>query len=281
MELKDLLNELRETRGLNKQELANKIDISRSYISTIESGKVKKPTKKILLKLAYVFDPENKYGIYNLLLSSAGYDLNDSDKVFQEYIDEMTQNFSVKDKIKDKSISEMNFRVNKDDNSMVSLDYPYMDIEWLLKQDKFKVFLGNDIDNPYIDINDNKKYYEPFILSEKEKESLKNEVDELKEAFLFRRRQKKSQETLKEVEVELLEYKLIFDILNNDISDDKELIERLALIDDDREIFLAEEYHEAIKKYALKKDVEALKKLINLKTINDLKEFLSNFKEGD
>lgn len=281
MELKDLLNELRETRGLNKQELANKIDISRSYISTIESGKVKKPTKKILLKLAYVFDPENKNGIYNLLLSSAGYDLNDSDKVFQEYIDEMTQNFSVKDKIKDKSISEMNYRVNKDDNSMVSLDYPYMDIEWLLKQDKFKVFLGNDIDNPYIDINDNKKYYEPLILSEKEKELLKNEVDELKEAFLFRRRQKKSQETLKEVEVELLEYKLIFDILNNDISDDKELIERLALIDDDREIFLAEEYHEAIKKYALKKDVEALKKLINLKTINDLKEFLSNFKEGD
>ncbi len=278
MELKDLLNELRETRGLNKQELANKINISRSYISTIESGKVKKPTKKILLKLAYVFDPENKNGIYNLLLSSAGYDLNDSDKVFQEYIDEMTQNFSVKDKIKDKSISEMNYRVNKDDNSMVSLDYPYMDIEWLLKQDKFKVFLGNDIDNPYIDINDNKKYYEPLILSETEKELLKNEVDELKEAFLFRRRQKKSQETLKEVEVELLEYKLIFDILNNDISDDKELIERLALIDDDREIFLAEEYHEAIKKYALKKDVEALKKLINLKTINDLKEFLSNFK---
>ncbi|WP_204189195.1 helix-turn-helix domain-containing protein [Mammaliicoccus sciuri] len=281
MELKDLLNELRETRGLNKQELANKIDISRSYISTIESGKVKKPTKKILLKLAYVFDPENKNGIYNLLLSSAGYDLNDSDKVFQEYIDEMTQNFSVKDKIKDKSISEMNYRVNKDDNSMVSLDYPYMDIEWLLKQDKFKVFLGNDIDNPYIDINDNKKYYEPLILSEKEKELLKNEVDELKEAFLFRRRQKKSQETLKEVEVELLEYKLIFDILNNDINDDKELIERLALIDDDREIFLAKEYHEAIKKYALKKDVDALKKLINLKSINDLKEFLSNFKEGD
>ncbi|MGS2600434.1 helix-turn-helix domain-containing protein [Mammaliicoccus sciuri] len=281
MALKDLLNELRETRGLNKQELANKIDISRSYISTIESGKVKKPSKKILLKLAYVFDPENKYGIYNLLLSSAGYDLNDSDKVFQEYIDEMTQNFSVKDKIKDKSISEMNFRVNKDDNSMVSLDYPYMDIEWLLKQDKFKVFLGNDIDNPYIDINDNKKYYEPLILTEKEKESLKNEVDELKEAFVFRRRQKKSQETLKEVEFELLEYKLIFDILNNDISDDKEFIERLALIDDDREIFLAKEYHEAIKKYALKKDVEALKKLINLKTINDLKEFLSNYKEGD
>lgn len=281
MALKDLLNELRETRGLNKQELANKIDISRSYISTIESGKVKKPSKKILLKLAYVFDPENKYGIYKLLLGSAGYDLTDSDKVFQEYIDEMTQNFSIKDKIKDKSISEMNFRVNKDDNSMVSLDYPYMDIEWLLNQDRFKVFLGNDVDNPYIDINDNKKYFEPLILNEKEKDLLKNEVDELKEAFMFRRRQRKNQETLKEVEIELLEYKLIFDLLNNDVSDDLELIERLALIDDDREILLAKEYHEVVKECAFKKDVVALKKLINLKTIEDLKSFLSNYNKGD
>ena len=47
MLLKDLLKELRESRGLNKQELANKIDISRSYISTIESGKVEKPTKNV------------------------------------------------------------------------------------------------------------------------------------------------------------------------------------------------------------------------------------------
>lgn len=274
MKISELLNELRETRGLNKQELANKVDISRSYISRIESGSIERPTKKVLLKLAYVFDPENKHGIYRLLLSSAGYETKDSDKEFQNYIDKVIKNFSVEEKKVDKSIAEMCFRVNNHDNSMVTLDYPYMNIEWLLEQDDFKVFLGNDVDRPYIDIQDNKKYFEPFILSDKEKKGLKNEITDLKEALVFRRRQKERQKALNQIEIEVMEYRLIFDLLNNDIDDEKQLIERLALIDDDRQIFLAKEYHEELKKAARNKEVSTLQKLIRIKTLNELKDFL-------
>lgn len=276
MELSELLNELRETRGLNKQELANKIDISRSYISRIEGGSVERPTKKVLLKLAYVFDPENKHGVYELLLSSAGYDLKYSNKDFQKYIDEQTKNFSIDDSEKDKTISEMRFRVNNNDNSMVALDYPYMDIEWLLKQEDFKVFLGNDIDSPYIDLEDNKKYYDPLVLNDNEKEILKNEVTELKETFMFRRRQKKKQEDITELKKEVMEYELIFELLNNEINDEPQLIEKLALIEEDRQIFTAQEYHDEIKKAVTNKNISALQKLIQMTTIKDLKEFLSN-----
>ncbi len=60
----------------------------------------------------------------------------------------------------------------------------------------------------------------------------------------------------------------------NELNHEKQLIERLALIDDDRQIFLAKEYHEELKKAARNKEVSTLQKLIEIKTLNELKDFL-------
>ena len=142
MLLKDLLKELRESRGLNKQELANKVDISRSYISTIESGKVEKPTKKTLMKIAYVFDPDGEQNIYSVLLEASGYDTKNSKEEYRNYLNEMNANFQEKNKFNGEILSGMKYRVNKHDNSVVFLDKPYMNILWLLEQEDFKVYLG-------------------------------------------------------------------------------------------------------------------------------------------
>ncbi|HAP2020154.1 TPA: helix-turn-helix transcriptional regulator, partial [Escherichia coli] len=115
--LKDLLKNLRESRGLNKQELASKVDISRSYISTIESGKVEKPTKKTLMKIAYVFDPDDEQNIYSSLLEASGYDTKNSKEEYRDYLNEMSANFQETNKFNGEVLSGMKYRVNKHDNS--------------------------------------------------------------------------------------------------------------------------------------------------------------------
>lgn len=65
-------------------------------------------------------------------------------------------------------------------------------------------------------------------------------------------------------------YELIFDLLNNEINDEEQLIRRLILIDEDRELFTANEFHEELQKAASNNDAIALQKLIKMKTLNEL-----------
>jgi len=278
--LKDLLKELRESRGLNKQELANKVDISRSYISTIESGKVEKPTKKTLMKIAYVFDPDDEQSIYSALLEASGYDTESSKEEYRDYINEMSTNFQETKKFNGEVISGMKYRVNKHDNSVVFLDKPYMNVLWLLEQEDFKVYLGYEDDEFFIDDNGT-PFNKPLELDDEDKNNLLIQVHNFQSNLLLMKKALKNKNDIEALNIESMEYTLIFDLLNNRINDKNELISKLAVINKEREIFNAKEYHEELDKAAQEQDALKLQRLIRMTTIVELKQYLSEQNKGD
>ncbi|MDT3925921.1 helix-turn-helix transcriptional regulator [Staphylococcus arlettae] len=277
MLLKDLLKELRESRGLNKQELANKVDISRSYISTIESGKVEKPTKKTLMKIAYVFDPDGEQNIYSVLLEASGYDTKKSKDEYRNYLNEMNANFQEKNKFNGEILSGMKYRVNKHDNSVVFLDKPYMNILWLLEQEDFRVYLGYEDDEFFIDDNGT-PFSKPLELDDEDKNNLLFQVRNFQSNLLLMKKSLKNKIDIDELTIDSKEYTLIFDLLNNRINDKNELISKLAIINKEREIFNAKEYHEEINKAIEDQDAIKLQRLVRITTINELKKYLSEQK---
>ena len=280
MLLKDLLKELRESRGLNKQELANKVDISRSYISTIESGKVEKPTKKTLMKIAYVFDPDDEQSIYSALLEASGYDTESSKEEYRDYINEMSTNFQETKKFNGEVISGMKYRVNKHDNSVVFLDKPYMNVLWLLEQEDFKVYLGYEDDEFFIDDNGT-PFNKPLELDDEDKNNLLIQVHNFQSNLLLMKKALKNKNDIEALNIESMEYTLIFDLLNNRINDKNELISKLAVINKEREIFNAKEYYEELDKAAQEQDALKLQRLIRRTTIVELKQYLSEQNKGD
>ncbi|MGW5358249.1 helix-turn-helix domain-containing protein [Staphylococcus xylosus] len=277
MLLKDLLKKLRESRGLNKQELANKVDISRSYISTIESGKVEKPTKKTLMKIAYVFDPDDEQSIYSALLEASGYDTESSKEEYRDYINEMSANFQETNKFNAEVVSGMKYRVNKHDNSVVFLDKPYMNVLWLLEQEDFKVYLGYEDDEFFIDDNGT-PFNKPLELDDEDKNNLLIQVHNFQSNLLLMKKALKNKNDIEALNIESMEYTLIFDLLNNRINDKNELISKLAVINKEREIFNAKEYHEEINKAIEEQDAIKLQRLVRITTINELKKYLSEQK---
>ncbi|MEB7383464.1 helix-turn-helix transcriptional regulator [Staphylococcus xylosus] len=277
MLLKDLLKKLRESRGLNKQELANKVDISRSYISTIESGKVEKPTKKTLMKIAYVFDPDDEQSIYSALLEASGYDTESSKEEYRDYINEMSANFQDTNKFNAEVVSGMKYRVNKHDNSVVFLDKPYMNVLWLLEQEDFKVYLGYEDDEFFIDDNGT-PFNKPLELDDEDKNNLLIQVHNFQSNLLLMKKALKNKNDIEALNIESMEYTLIFDLLNNRINDKNELISKLAVINKEREIFNAKEYHEEINKAIEEQDAIKLQRLVRITTINELKKYLSEQK---
>ncbi|MGI2271790.1 helix-turn-helix transcriptional regulator [Staphylococcus cohnii] len=280
MLLKDLLKELRESRGLNKQELANKVNISRSYISTIESGKVEKPTKKTLMKIAYVFDPDDEQSIYSTLLEASGYDTESSKEEYRDYINEMSTNFQETNKFNGEVISGMKYRVNKHDNSVVFLDKPYMNVLWLLEQEDFKVYLGYEDDEFFIDDNGT-PFNKPLELDDEDKNNLLIQVHNFQSNLLFMKKALKNKNDIEALKIKSMEYTLIFDLLNNRFNDKNELISKLAVINKEREIFNVEEYHEEIEKAVEQQDALKLQRLVRMTTINELKQYLSEQNRGD
>ena len=280
MLLKDLLKELRESRGLNKQELANKVDISRSYISTIESGKVEKPTKKTLMKIAYVFDPDDEQSIYSALLEASGYDTESSKEEYRDYINEMSTNFQETKKFNGEVISGMKYRVNKHDNSVVFLDKPYMNVLWLLEQEDFKVYLGYEDDEFFIDDNGT-PFNKQLELDDEDKNNLLIQVHNFQSNLLLMKKALKNKNDIEALNIESMEYTLIFDLLNNRINDKNELISKLAVINKEREIFNAKEYYEELDKAAQEQDALKLQRLIRMTTIVELKQYLSEQNKGD
>lgn len=277
MLLKDLLKELRESIGLNKQELANKIDISRSYISTIESGKVEKPTKKTLLKIAYAFDPEGEENIYMQLLKSSGYDETNAKDEFKKYIAELNQSFKESNKFDSAVISEMRYRVNKKDNSVVFLDKPYMNLMWLVGQEDFNIYLGYEEDEVLID-DDGNTYGKPLKLDEEDQRSLMSLVANFRSSIISTKQMLKTKREMDELINDSAEYDLIFDLLNKNIDSTFDFVNRLANIDKNREIFNSKEYHEEINKAVEKQDAIKLQRLVRITSINELKKYLSEEK---
>lgn len=278
--LKDILKDLRESKGLNKQELANRVGISRSYISTIESGKVTKPTIKTLKKIAYVFDPDNEEYIYERLLSASGYDTKNSQEDFQNYIDKLNKKFNENEKFDPSLISSMKYRVNRDNNSVVFLDKPYMNILWILEQKEFEVYLGHEPNEYLIDENGN-KYNKPLALNKEEQLNLLSQIREFQNKLIFHRQESNKNKDYQKLLSKTEEYSLLFDLLEGNIEKNDELISRLAIINDNREVFLAEEYYDELKKAAKEKDALKLRRLIRMNSFKELNQYLKSEKQGD
>ena len=277
--LKDILKDLRESKGLNKQELANRVGISRSYISTIESGKVTKPTIKTLKKIAYVFDPDNEEYIYERLLSASGYDTKNSQEDFQNYIDKLNKKFNENEKFDPSLISSMKYRVNRDNNSVVFLDKPYMNILWILEQKEFEVYLGHEPNEYLIDENGN-KYNKPLALNKEEQLNLLSQIREFQNKLISHRQESNKNKDYQKLLSKTEEYSLLFDLLEGNIEKNDELISRLAIINDNREVFLAEEYYDELKKAAKEKDALKLRRLIRMNSFKELNQYLKIEKQG-
>ncbi|MCI2943563.1 helix-turn-helix domain-containing protein [Staphylococcus haemolyticus] len=272
--LKDLLKELRESRGLNKQELANRVDISRSYISTIESGKVEKPTKKTLLKIAYVFDPEGEERIYNKLLKSSGYKEDNANEEFKNYIINLNKDFRSNKKIDYSTISKMKYRINKKDKSIVMLDKPYMDIMWLLEQEDYEIYLGYEENEVLVDEH-GIAYEKPLVLDEEDRINLLSQISNFQGSLIATKQALKVRKEFDDLISDSNEYSLIFDLLNDKIKNKSDITNRLASINKDREIFLAKEYYDEIMKASKEKNALKLQELIRMTKLSQLKNFLN------
>lgn len=272
MELKDILKEERKKKGFSLRGLAKSSNMSQAYLSQLESGASTRPTEEKLLSISYALDPTGHDKVFSKLSNTTDLNLINPEKIFNEYVNSKTFNFDLT-KITNK------LRINKEDKTIIELDVPSFDIDWLLQQDKFEVYLGTTGD--YVTNLDGDVKDEVLILKDDEKEKLRKKVNEVKESIINERNRPIEESDKKETEKNSNEYTLIFDLLNNDVNDNKQLIERLALIDDDREIFRSKEYHEEIRKAANNKNAITLQKLIRMKTVKELQNFLINNNVGD
>ncbi|WP_210126384.1 MULTISPECIES: helix-turn-helix domain-containing protein [unclassified Staphylococcus] len=274
MKLKEMLKNLRESKGFNKKELADQIGISRTYVSRIENGSVEKPTKNILLKLSYIFDPTGENKLYFKMLKSVNHSTNGWEEEFEQYAKKIEGNYLSDNRFNPKELSSMLYRVNKNDNSIVFLDFPYMNIEWLVNQNDFKLFCGH-IPNVFNLNKNSEKHGVPLELTESEQLKLRNFIKDYKEEIIADREAEENKEFGQKIEVDYHEYHLIFDLLNEKINDSAQFVSRLAFINKDREIFNAKEFHEAIEKAVEQQDALKLQRLVRMTTINELKQYLS------
>ncbi|WP_239710521.1 MULTISPECIES: helix-turn-helix transcriptional regulator [unclassified Mammaliicoccus] len=265
MELKDVLREEREKKGFSLRKLARESNVSQAYLSQIEKGKSKNPNTDKLLAISYALDSQGYDEVFLKLANSSDTIIEEPKKMFNQYVNSQTYN---------QDLTKINnrMRINKKDSSVIELDLPSFDIEWLLEQNEYHVFLGSGTDNVINQEGDHNK--ELLILEPNEKIKLKEVIKKEKQQILESRKLNERHIEFGELISKADEYTLIFDLLNDDV-DDEDVRQRLAPIVKDREIFVAKEYYNEIKKAANNKDAITLQKLVRMKTIEELQQFLS------
>ncbi|RIN31581.1 hypothetical protein BU068_09840 [Staphylococcus succinus] len=65
-------------------------------------------------------------------------------------------------------MSKMSYRVNKNDDSFVFLDYLYMNIEWLINQDSLYIYCGLLENDFTIDPIDSEVHPSPLVIKDEE-----------------------------------------------------------------------------------------------------------------
>ncbi|MEJ7521718.1 helix-turn-helix transcriptional regulator [Staphylococcus saprophyticus] len=271
MSLNSLLKEQRKEKGFTMKELANKSGISESYISKIENNSVSLPKKERLLSLAYSLDPENKENLYSRFLTLASYNLENAEKEFNQFANMKQANL---DKgLPNKKFTDNFVRIDKKNSKINSVEYPYFDLEWLLNQERFELFLGRTDVNILLDNNETEK--ELLILKDHERDRLRNIINIFKEGLL-NERTKISREKDENVLISHShEYTLIFDLLNKNIDDRNSLISQLGMINQNRDFFYEDNYYSAINQAVEQQDALKLQRLVRMTTINELKQYLS------
>ncbi|WP_192945649.1 helix-turn-helix domain-containing protein [Staphylococcus cohnii] len=277
MSLNSLLKEQRKEKGFTMKELANKSGISESYISKIENNSVSLPKKERLLSLAYSLDPENKENLYSRFLTLASYNLENAEKEFNQFANMKQANL---DKgLPNKKFTDNFVRIDKKNSKINSVEYPYFDLEWLLNQERFELFLGRTDVNILLDNNETEK--ELLILKDHERDRLRNIINIFKEGLL-NERTKISREKDENVLISHShEYTLIFDLLNKNIDDRNSLISQLSMINKNRDVFYEDNYYSAINQAVEQQDALKLQRLVRMTTINELKQYLSEQNRGD
>lgn len=277
MSLNSLLKEQRKEKGFTMKELANKSGISESYISKIENNSVSLPKKERLLSLAYSLDPENKENLYSRFLTLASYNLENAEKEFNQFANMKQANL---DKgLPNKKFTDNFVRIDKKNSKINSVEYPYFDLEWLLNQERFELFLGRTDVNILLDNNETEK--ELLILKDHERDRLRNIINIFKEGLL-NERTKISREKDENVLISHShEYTLIFDLLNKNIDDRNSLISQLGMINQNRDVFYEDNYYSAINQAVEQQDALKLQRLVRMTTINELKQYLSEQNWGD
>lgn len=265
LNLNDLLKEKRKEKNFTMKELANKSGISESYISKIENDAVNFPKRERLLSLAYALDPENIDNLYTRFLKITNQSTEDSEKEFNQFSNR--KNVGIDSGYLNKSFIDSNVRIDKKNAKVIATDYPYFDIEWLVNQRNFQLFLGKSNQNVIVEGKDEK---ELLSLDENEQERLIKIINVFKEGLLKERTTHARKYNEEQILSKNNKYELIFDLLNNEINDEEQLVRKLKSIDEDRELFTAHEYHEELQKAASNNDAIALQKLIKMKTLNDL-----------
>jgi transcriptional regulator with XRE-family HTH domain len=271
MSLNSLLKEQRKEKGFTMKELANKSGISESYISKIENNSVSLPKKERLLSLAYSLDPENKENLYSRFLTLASYNLENAEKEFNQFANMKQANL---DKgLPNKKFTDNFVRIDKKNSKINSVEYPYFDLEWLLNQERFELFLGRTDVNILLDNNETEK--ELLILKDHERDRLRNIINIFKEGLL-NERTKISREKDENVLIShSREYTLIFDLLNKNIDDRNSLISQLGMINQNRDIFYEDNYYSAINQAVEQQDALKLQRLVRMTTLKELKQYLS------
>ncbi|PTJ78832.1 helix-turn-helix domain-containing protein [Staphylococcus kloosii] len=271
MSLNSLLKEQRKEKGFTMKELANKSGISESYISKIENNSVSLPKKERLLSLAYSLDQENKENLYSRFLTLASYNLENAEKEFNQFANMKQANL---DKgLPNKKFTDNFVRIDKKNSKINSVEYPYFDLEWLLNQERFELFLGRTDVNILLDNNETEK--ELLILKDHERDRLRNIINIFKEGLL-NERTKISREKDENVLIShSREYTLIFDLLNKNIDDRNSLISQLGMINQNRDIFYEDNYYSAINQAVEQQDALKLQRLVRMTTLKELKQYLS------
>ncbi|MGK0576796.1 helix-turn-helix domain-containing protein [Macrococcus capreoli] len=168
------LNNLREYLGISINKLGEAANISPTYISRIQNNPAKKPSKKLFLKLTYVFLEK---GMLNKIETSPKFQelyfeyirsfVTDNEKLTEDEArqvellnEEATAYF--KKTLEEVSSQIFNLRENfyknlfliqTNDHDIKSFknfdmnnlqDKPIFDLKWLLNQEKYEVFYGRD-----------------------------------------------------------------------------------------------------------------------------------------
>lgn len=269
MELKDVLREEREKKGFSLRKLARESNVSQAYLSQIEKGSSKNPNTDKLLAISYALDSQGYDEVFLKLAKSSDTNIEEPKKTFNQYVNNQIFN---------QDLTKINnrMRINKKDSSVVELDLPSFDIEWLLEQNEYHVFLGSGIDN--VTNQEGKYSKEMLILEPNEKTKLKEVIEKEKQKILENRKLNERHVNFDELVNKVEEYSLIFDLLNNNIKETTDFINRLANLNKNREIFNEKEYHESIKNAVKEQDALKLQRLVRITTINELQKYLSEQK---
>ncbi|MBB2508481.1 helix-turn-helix domain-containing protein [Staphylococcus cohnii] len=286
MALNEMLKNFRKSKNYSLRELSEASNVSHSYIYRLEDGKVKHPDKEKLLAIAFTLDPTNKDDTYLKMLKSASLDCSNAENELNEYTQKQLDKISDYKEITNEVINGMKtfnnyMRVVKGQKGqkakeIIELDEPYLDIRWLLTQNKYSIYYGED---PIKNAVGSEFLGNVFIITDDEKHRMLNELDSLKIHFEKEREYElyelEKNHEIRKIKKQYDEYQLIFDLLNNRINDKNELISKLAVINKEREIFNVEEYHEEIEKAVEQQDALKLQRLVRMTTINELKQYLS------